>query len=820
MKAVAHIGIWLWCIWMGALFGQEHSFTRIGLEEGLSQSSILAMDQDKWGFWWFGTQDGLNHYDGYEFKTYKNRAFESSSLSNNRVQALLADSRGWIWIGTWGGGLNVFDPRSQVFKRFLYDAEKPHSISSNYVHELFEDKQGNLWVSTLNGLNRLKHTNLDPFTDTLSFERHFYQLNRSMHDYKGLSRSFFEDTDGTIWAGSFDSVYVFTPDTNKKFAIQSYPIPIFEYHNHSYNRMGKAIVRNKTGQLLVGTNHGIVQWDASTQSFIPVQTEVTELRTLPINTLIMSTKGDILIGTEESGVYFLPYDTDSKSYGAQLHHYNQDKYGPAFSSNIITHIQEDETAPASFWIGTSVNGLIYMRPNTRKFHSDQLGQTEPLRVDNKFIGAIAKDRRGEIWMGMEYGLLHYDPATKKYTFLNNMEKGPDQLRYQRVYCFKEDKKGNMWIGTHNGLVYASKSSNGTFQYKRFMPPEGCSPFIYSMTKDQSGKLLLGNNSGLSVFDPETRTFEGCGLNFREKYGLLGSFLLTSAFRDSKNRLWLGSTKGLMLIRSWNGNYESLLDIEPERFDYNEQDSSSLPCPYINSITEDDEGNIWLGSSHGLIRVKESSSGFQFQVISEYNGLANDMVYAAIYDSLTRYIWMSSNRGISRYHIDTKTIDNYEPRDGIQGYEFNQGAFYQAGDGEIIFGGLNGFTRFYPDQIATNPIAPTLRLTGISKPDGSFQDLSYEEQKLVSLAYHDNSFTLHFTGLNYNEPAGTRYIYRLYAADEEPNKKTGWSMLGTQRQLSLSKLVPGEYVFQVKGSNRDGSWEMEGDRMLIEIRPPF
>ena len=775
------------------------------------------MEQDPLGFWWLGTQDGLNRYDGDEVRTYKNQPFDHQSLAMNRVDALLAEESGYLWVGTYGGGLHVFDPVNQIFRRLIGDKQIEGSLTDNHINDLLADQHGNIWVATSNGLNRLTVFGDNPFKDDI----HIQQLltnQKKENDYpQQVIISLFESKDGTIWAGGVDQLYRLEHTGEEMYVISVLKLPaIGKLDKKMPWRLITAIQADKDGKIWLGTSQGLYSLEAHADS---IRSEAYLPNTVRIMDIILDTGGNLLIATEGDGMYYRTCDSRTSRYAEFFRQVKSNPKKEGLTSNFLSGIAEDKVNKGSYWLGTSFNGIDIIQPNLRKFRTNALDNLSIKNPPEPFIGSLLKDKQENVWVATESGLLFYQKRTNRYQYVRPGEAIDAGLGHPKVFDFAESEDGSIWVGTRRGIARTQIGAGGSLTFQNYLLPDSCPEMtVYSIYKGKDGKFLIGSNRGVNVFDPQNPGFGGCHKCVDTLAARQGHYLVTAIHHDQKNRLWIGSTRGLVMIPDWDGTYEGLDISSVKRFEYEPSDTHSIPTSYINSIAEDKAGRIWLGSSNGLIGVSEKEGAFSYEIISEKDGLANEMVYAVLFDDITESLWMSSNRGISRYRLTSGKLDNYGPQDGLQGYEFNQGAYFQAEDGEIFMGGLNGFTRFYPTEIAINPHPPLIWISSVQTPSGKQKELTYKRNKSIELDYQQNSFTLHFIGLGMHGSTDKQYAYRLMSSRESAD--TDWIYLGTQHQVSLSKISPGRYIFQVKGANRDGVWSEVGDEMEIYIRPPF
>ncbi|MCB0855214.1 MAG: hypothetical protein KDD63_23490, partial [Bacteroidetes bacterium] len=513
------------------------------------------------------------------------------------------------------------------------------------------------------------------------------------------------------------------------------------------------------------------------------------------------------------------YNDQTKTYSDFRHLIHDPERPGSLSDNWIYTAFPDRYQQNSWWIGTALGGITYIQQKAKPFNAHFL-KTEELPVESgTYIRSTLIDKNENVWFSLERGLVKHNVESGKYEYFSAIPDQPGALQNYIAYTIIEDKKGRKWAGTYEGIHQIIDLPNGKTFFKHFPYPETCNSVLtFSMSEDKNGQLLLGTATGLNVFDPETQTYQGCSRVLDTLLGYQNGYFITDIHRDKKNNVWISTTKGLVLIKGISNFYQQLNEAQPLIFRHNPDDIYSLRNDAINNLAEDNEGNIWLGTMNGVIRVSPDGEGWKFDSFTEKDGLANNVVYAVMADSITRTLWLSTNNGISRFDLGSEEFDNYDLRDGLQGNEFNQGAFSKTRNGQFIFGGIGGYTRFFPSKIQQDPYPPRVFLTRFSGGDGTPRDFMQTDLPAISLDYTENTFALEFTGINYTDPKRNTYEYRLSSPDQTESGK--WIKVGTSRQVNMTNLPPGEYLFEVRAFNGDGITSGETAKLEIIIRPPF
>ena len=801
--------------------GQEFSSRRIGLEEGLSQSSIMAIAQDSRGFLWFGTQDGLNRYDGYDFSVLKNEPFDPNSLSHNHIRALLIDRQDVLWVGTGGGGMNIYNPENQSFTRLQYSPEDAGSLSNNYITTIYQDLDGTIWIGTHNGLNKVVFEGDHPLENEMYLERFLYNANRPRIAFESSIQSIYRDSEGTLWIGTRSGLYSQSKgdsgDTFKSW---------FRRNTEENGWKGMPILQigeNANYELWVSTAMGMYQFDRENQEFLnmpmPWDNE-SEPESPVVNFFRQGKNGDMLIGVEGNGVALLKYDGRKKAYSQQFFHLaHQPDQNSTISDNWLYTAEEDRFQKGSWWIGTALGGINFIQEKAKPFYPHFFDNQKVPSHSGTYIRTTLIDKNNDVWFSLERGIVKHTTATGEYQYFEYAREGNNTLKSPVIYSTLEDMSGQIWFGTHRGLHKVINLSGGRTGFQYFPYPEDCQIGLsFSLEEWQNGKILLGTAGGLNLFDPATELYQGCSIVLDTLFGLQNGYFITDMHEDRKGNFWVATTKGLVFIKNITDLLNGVSGISPKIFRHNPNDSSSLRNDAVNSLAEDNEGNMWLGTMNGLIKVELEDEEWKFTSFTEKNGLANNVVYAVIADSITKSLWMSTNNGLSKLDLSLLKFDNYDSRDGLQGSEFNQGAFSRTRDGQFIFGGIGGYTRFFPSQIQRDPYPPKVYLTHFSGGDGRPRNLLDNSGDQIELNFTENTFTLEYVGLNFSDPKRNSYSYRLISPKNEHEIK--WIHAGTNRQVNITNLSPGKYIFEVKATNGDGIASLSPATLKIRIHPPF
>ncbi|MFC2155557.1 two-component regulator propeller domain-containing protein [Acidobacteriota bacterium] len=810
--------LFLWLSLSVCLWARTIRFKHISLDEGLSQNAVFCLIQDSKGFMWFGTQDGLNKYDGYTFTVYKPDPDNISSLSHSWITALCEDDSGMIWIGTNGGGLNKFDTKKEEFYRYRVVPDDPDCINCGFIRAICQDNSGTMWIGTTRGgiytiIGEADRGNPESIREKIVNHRNIPGDPNSLSSNR--VNAVLEDRSGVIWIGTGSGLEKFDKQTGQFAHYKNIPGDISSLSHNSVLQ----IYEDRAGLLWVGTNSGLNLMDKKAGKFTRYQHQPNDLNSISryaISTIIEDRSGVLWVGTRGGGLNKFDKRTETFSH---FRHRADDPH--SLSYNYVSCIYEDTSR--ILWVGTSGKGLNKF-DREDKFVHYQFVNNNPNTLSDNYVYSIFEDHLGILWIGTANGGLNkFDRKAGTFTHYRNNAGSASSLSHNAVRSILEDRSGVLWIGTGGGGLNRFNRKTGTFtRFRRGNASPGrlSHDTVYSIFEDHSGTLWIGTGGGgINKFDRNAGTFTHYRRNEDDPNSLSGDSVSTIYEAPTEpGILWIG-TRNRGLNRFDPGREVFT------RFITNPDNPDSLSANFVLSVYEDRGGTLWIGTYGGglnkLIGKRDKNDVIRFAHYTEKSGLPNNSIYGILEDEAGN-LWMSTNKGISKFDPLNEIFKNYNSKDGLQGSEFNGGAYHRNRRGEMFFGGIKGFNAFFPADIKDNPYIPPIVITGfrisnIPVPIGVYSPLkkSIIWTEKIELTYKQNALSFEFAALDFTIPENNRYAYKMEGFD------TGWNITDSSKRFAFyTNLDPGHYVLRVRGSNNDGVWNETGASVKITILPPF
>lgn len=769
-----------------AAYGQRIAFENLTVDNGLSQNSVLAIVQDGRGFMWYGTQHGLNKYNTRSFKIYKNDPADRSSLSSDYITCLLLDAHKTFWIGT-RNGLNKYNPETDNFDRVqLGSSFKVNQIISS----VYQDRKQNIWVWSSNGLYLLPGRN-GKFSSIAVPDSVAGLYGTNVH-------TIFQDHEGVYWIGSSAGL------TKMQKQGSQYSYQIYRHVEGKPNSLSDnsvtTITEDLKHNLWVGTLHGGINlYDKRTNTCTRFLSNSGSSGLVNNNIRILQTasSGKIWIGTQ-GGLSIL--DPATKQF-ASYKHDPEDK--SSLSQNSIYSVFMDNTN--TVWIGTYWGGINMVSSHNTTFLTFQTTRYHS-NINNNVVSAVWEDNRRNLWIGTEGGGLNYfDRKADAVTTYQNKVSDPASLGSDLVKMIYIDRSGNVWAGTHGGGL--NLFNPATHNFKRYLYKENdpitLGSEVLTVLEDSRNNFWIGTQSGLLIFKRDNTVLQATNSPLINK---IGKRSVKALVEDKEKNIWIATTSGLYLLDHMDSDLKLFTT------------KDGLKSNDINCIHQDTGGSIWIGSYYGGL-ARYNPDRKKFLTYSEKEGLANNNVQSILEDA-SHNLWMGTGNGLSKFNITSQTFKNYNKSDGLGGNTFNINSCYKTFDGEMLFGGYNGLSSFFPSKIEDNNIAPPViitglklfnQLVGINQPDGLLKkDISVTPG--ITFTHAQNVFTIDFAVLNYIKSEKNKYAYKLEGFDND------WVQTDIP-SAPYTNLSSGSYTFFAKGANNDGVWGEEAV-LRIQVLPPF
>ncbi|MET0499840.1 MAG: two-component regulator propeller domain-containing protein [Steroidobacteraceae bacterium] len=760
------------------------TFHRLSTADGLSQTRVSQIIQDDLGFIWFGTQYGINRFDGYKFKLFVHELGNEKSAAGTSVLSLLKDRDGLIWIG-WRQGLDRLDPRTEQFTHYLVEPDESTHRANAILH-ISQDREGMLWLATGSGLHRL-----DPTTGALAHFRHSADAGSLPTNDVNWSG---EDSHGRFWVGTSQGLSEFDRVQGKVLRHLAMPdavqISLFE------DRDGRFWIAQASG-------NGLALFDPEANTVTPYSfydRDPGAAALTGIMGIAEDADGNLWLGSPGLGLLRLNRERDRfDRYGYQP----QDVHSIA-ENKVIALFQDRD---GNLWTGLHSAGVNYFGRGSQRFELFRNIPGDPNSLTLDFVNAILEDRDGILWIGNDDGLNRIDRRTGQRETID-LALG----RKPMVISLAQDHTGAIWIGTFAHGLTRYDPRTRRFETYTHDPSDSRSlshNWVHCLYVDSKGTVWAATDDGLSRFDPGTRNFSVFRLTSDSRL----SQAYTGIDEDASGHLWLGSV------------YSGLHRLDPASaavtvYKYKSSDPNGLRDSTLHSVHMSRKGILWIATQNGLNSLDPRTGALR--AYDTRDGMPANPVSCILEDDRGD-IWLSTTRGISKYSPETGTFSNYSLFVGLRGSDFTGwDACYKGRRGELFFAGFSGAVGFVPTDLQeVVPAAPLVltdfEIDGFKARIGREQPLeraiAYSER--VTLAHTQRNFSITFAGLRYSSPETTRYRYRLEGLD------SAWHESPTSiRQATYTTLPAGNYTFQVQMAADRGAWQMPGISLSLFILPPW
>ncbi len=801
------------------LSAQDIIFRHLSVENGLSNNKVNCILEDRYGFIWFGTEDGLNRFDGYDIKIFRHQDDEKNSISSNDIWALFEDNEGNIWIGTKAGEINKYNPRLDKFESWEIGSK---NTTENSITCIFKDSKNNLWIGTYrNGIYLF-----DVKNQKLSNWKYNPQDEKSLSN--NYITSILEDDKNNLWISTYNGLNKFNPAlTENKFIRYYYDSKdtLTISNNLIWNLIPSKTSKNK---FWIGTAKGLDLYDSDKLSFARLN---------------------------------IPFEKNLQ-----------------FGASVGSVVEENSGTAKYYWIGTYA-GLVKTDAKSKYFKRYVHEENNSLSLINNQINAVFKDKSGVIWIATENGISFISPKEVRFNLYLTEKKFSsdfDKLRKSSISAASQSKDGTVWLGTSKGLFSVHKLEDIQFLDAK---PVNLGINVWSLYRGNDDNIWIGTyGQGLKEYRIKTNTL--VSIPVKSQIFLPSLFLyIKSVFEDSEGFVWAGCWgSGLVRFNPTNNNYDIFINDEnnPNSLSYNDvwaiyedskkniwiatnggglnlfdrkeqkfyrlfsnqTDSSGLSSNSIYSICESksltDKNNanevvLWIGTSNGLDKLVFDNSNKinkQNQLIvnikhySTKDGLLNNSIKSIVEDK-NGNLWLGTSNGLSEFDPVNKKFSNYSIADGLAGNSFNFGSAYITDKGLILFGSTNGLDIFNPNEIIKSDFKAPVYITdfqlfneSVVAGDDSPLKVNIIHADELTLPYDQNIFSFRFSALDYNSPRSIQYAYKMEGFDKD------WVYSGRRRYAAYTNLDPGTYTFLVKSTNSDGMWNDNPRSIKITINQPW
>lgn len=766
-------------------------FHHLGFEEGLSQNSVCVIHQDRFGLMWFGTQDGLNRFDGNEIVVFRQNEGDLR-LSDNWIWDIYEQPDGDLWIGTLNGGLNRYDPVRERMTAYMH-SDNPRSISGNHVQTILGDSRSRdtLWLGTgSSGLNKL--TISTGLFDSFKHDPENPQTVRS-----NVILALYEDLRGNMWVGSDAGLDLFDRETG-----------IFIHHPVEGKIWDMLSLKSSPDMLWVCTRtSGLIRYNVKTgeKKVYPDGTQRPgDLKTQLITSLLEDERGQLWVGTR-NGLYRYMAETDS----FEWHIYDRSNPNGLAEEAVISLFQD---RMGLIWAGSIIGGVSYCDPNAfefRHFSGDANFASGP---GSNNIRSFEVDREGQLWVAsLETGISVFDESMASATHYRHDSEDPNSLGSDRVNCVRMGPQGDIWVGTMNGGVERfDKDLAGFVKYPFGDHPDAgdASVIVLAHDADESNHVWVGGfTNGLSRLSKDTGEYEFFRHNPSDPSSISDN-MITWILDEGDQFLWVATMRGgLNRLNKETGQFTRMMHHpnKPQSINHN--------C--VNSVYRDSFDRLWVAAANGLDLYENRG----FRHFTTKDGLPNNYVYGVLEDE-SGVLWISTNDGLCRFDPARRSFDHYDMSNGLPTNEFNRGSFLEHPSGQLLFGCIRGFVAFRPENIgqrARQPLLSTVGFTLNNKRVTPGVDGSPIQQSLlvggdISLTPSQRDFSFEFAVMDYLQPSANRYAWRL-----KPYNSQWVESSSKKRYGGYTNLDPGNYVFEVKGAGRNKVWS-EVSSYKVRILP--
>lgn len=758
-------------------------FRNYSVSDGLSSNTVWAISQDAQGYMWFGTKDGLNRFDGHQFKSFKFDKKNTASLGNNFIRDILNFDANTCWVAT-EQGVFLLDLEKETFQPFA-------KLGPVMVYDLERDQRGNIWIATANKGVFQYNTGEGTLVNLV------HQKGNPNTISDNQVRKIKAGKDGSIWIGTFSGLDRYTP-TNGTFSHYYASTAPTSLSNNNIIELYQDV----DGMLWLGTlTGGLNRLDPETGIFSRFQKAGPNSINDNIVRAIYQPQPDRLyIGTEK-GLNIL--DTKTLTF---KHFSNKNNDPFSISDNAVYSILEDREG--GIWLGTYFGGVNYFHSKDNNFEL-YYPTGEKNMLSGNAVSAFLEDSPGKIWIGTEDGGLNLFDTNSKTFLQYPFSPKQENLTYHNIHTLYKDRQGNLWIGTFSGGLNVYTPKTGKIKKYRHNPADPHTinnNTVYTINEDSQGKIWVGTVAGVSIYNPEKDNFD------RITYTTLAKACIYDIYDDHRGMIWFAT---------YNYGVVGLNQSTRQWVHYGKSEKpGAISSNRVISIYGDKKGNLWLGTEGGGLNFFDRKTK-TFQVFDEDNGVNSSVIYGVLEDN-KGHLWLSTNNGIFNFDPKNQQSIRYGKFDKLQSRQFNYKAYLKASDGKFYLGGINGFNVFHPDSVKSvttrnNVVFTNLQLFNKDvtlKNEGSPLKNLIHHTKELTLTHDQSVISLEYAALSFVAPQKIHYAFKMEGFDKD------WNYVEDQRKATYTNLPAGRYRFLVKATNNDGSWNNQATSIQLTILPPF
>lgn len=764
-------------------------FEHLTTDNGLINNSVNVIHQDSRGFLWFGTQDGLNRYDGYKFETFTNDT-TILGLSNATVDCIYEDKSGNLWIGTFGG-LNLYNRRLGRIQHPGRDTIfGNHKILSSAINDIIQDNNGATWLAT-------GWMGLAKYQDGKVLATYSLQGDKNFKLSSNTITALALDKDQQLWVGTttgFACINTISGET-EQFYMDGDP------STNSINSL-KFIDED----LWIGTKTGLVRFNPKSKKFDYFIYDPLDpfgfFNRVSIQEMHPTKDGKLWLATQDRGILY--FDISSGTYFQFSHESNCN-----LTSNETLCLEIDDAG--SMWVGSHGSGINFSNYKTNMFTNWLNTGINENGLGTGAVSCFLEDKKGNFWVGVDGGGINkLDDRLQSFNHYGQSPSG-NRLSSNNIVGMDQLQSNNIWMATFGGGITILNPESGEFSYLTRENSGLVSDQLSCITEDNSGKVWIGTaGNGVAWLHPKTKELITFSYN-KESPNSISNDIITFVYEAQNNQIWIGTYGGLNLFLPEDSTFQ--------RFSHADDQPKSISSNAVTCAHQDVRGKVWIGTGKGLNLFDPIKQ--EFTVFTKEDGLNSNIIYA-IEEDEQKNLWISTDEGLCRFNASKNSFQQFDEKDGVQGKEFHINASYRNSKGILFFGGINGYTAVDPSTITHNPTVPRVHLTKLrihhremlALEKGSPLTKSIEETDTLFLDYTQSVLTFEFSALNYIIPEKNKYEYWLEGFEEN------WNTTHNIRTATYTNLDPGKYTLHIRASNNDGVWNDRGRTLFIFITPPF